>query len=220
MNVGDILGTGTSKVSNKATGPKELGQEDFMALLVAQMKNQDPTNPADQSEFLSQIAQFSMVNGIDDLGTSFNGLAGSMYTAQAMQASNLVGHDVLTDSNTAYLAAGGNVGGTIDVPETSEYAVMKVTNAAGEVVDSIDIGAIGAGSQRFAWSGFDSNDNALPEGAYSFHVEGVINGERVGIPVRMYDTVDGVAVDGSRTNVLLQLAGGDTVGLSQISEYK
>ena len=56
----------------------ELGQEDFLKLMVAQLKNQDPSNPVENSEFLGQIAQFSMVNGIDGLGSSFDSVASSL----------------------------------------------------------------------------------------------------------------------------------------------
>ena len=54
---------------------KELGQADFIELLVAQIKNQDPTKPLDPSQFMNQLAQFSTVNGIQELKSSFDSLA-------------------------------------------------------------------------------------------------------------------------------------------------
>ncbi len=98
-----VFGVNSTSSATKPT--KELGQEDFLKLLVAQLKNQDPNNPADNGEFLGQIAQFSMVSGIDDLGVSFDGIASSLYTSQAMQAAELVGKHVLIETNTATLNA-------------------------------------------------------------------------------------------------------------------
>src|ERR1700690_1079546 len=71
-----------------------LGGTDFLTLMLAQLKNQDPTSPVDSNEFLSQLASLSEVQGINQLNTSFSTLSSSLTSNQAMQASSLLGHTV------------------------------------------------------------------------------------------------------------------------------
>ncbi len=61
----------------------DLGQEDFLTLMITQFRNQDPFEPMDNGEFLGQLAQFGTVNGIEQLNSSFAGLQGSIQSEQA-----------------------------------------------------------------------------------------------------------------------------------------
>ncbi|MBE0509915.1 MAG: flagellar hook assembly protein FlgD, partial [Gammaproteobacteria bacterium] len=89
-----LNGVNTTKNSNeKKTG--ELGQDEFMTLMLAQMKHQDPMNPMENGDFIAQLAQFRTVTGIDQLNNSFNGFSQTMQSSQALQASSLVGREVL-----------------------------------------------------------------------------------------------------------------------------
>lgn len=220
MNIQQILGNGTTKVSDQETAGSKLGQEDFMKLLVTQMKNQDPTNPADNSEFLSQIAQFSMVSGIDGLDSSFNGIASSLFSAQAMQAASLVGREVLTESVSASFEPGSPVNGSIEFSNAANAVTLTVRNASGEAVDVIDLGTAEPGARNFSWQGLDAEENPLPAGQYSFTVQAFSGGQQAGVPVRLFNTVESVSVDRNSMNILLHLASGNSVGLSQINEYK
>lgn len=111
--VAELIG---QKAPIQAAKNDDLGQEQFLELLVAQMKNQDPTDPVDNGEFLAQIAQFSTVSGIQDLQTSFSSMADSLYAGQTMQATALMGKQVLGDSNEGYMAEGVFIDGVLDVP--------------------------------------------------------------------------------------------------------
>ncbi len=74
----------SSDLSSALSGTKTLGQQDFLNLLVTQLQNQDPLNPQDDTEFISQLAQFSSVEGVKALGV----------TADRLQAASLLGHTV------------------------------------------------------------------------------------------------------------------------------
>lgn len=199
---------------------EELGQEDFLKLMIAQLKNQDPVNPADNSEFLGQIAQFRMVSGIDEMGTSFQGISSNLYAAQAMQASQLVGKDVLTQSETATLIAGQPVEGMLESNDPATNARMLIHDSSGALVTSLDLGTVKAGAQRFAWSGQLPDGSQAPSGEYSITAEGLVNGELTAIPVSHFSQVESVSVDRNNTNVLLHLANGSAVGVSQVREFK
>jgi hypothetical protein len=81
----------------------KLGQEQFLKLMITQLNNQDPFKPLESGEFLGQLAQFGTVSGIQDLQQSFQGLAGSMQSNQALQAAGLVGRSVYVPAQEAWL---------------------------------------------------------------------------------------------------------------------
>ena len=113
----------------------ELGQEDFMTLMIAQFRNQDPFEPLDNGDFLGQLAQFGTVSGIDELNSSFSGLQNSIQSEQALQAANLVGHAVLAETETGFLPPGGSLYGAIDlhVRCRSRLPMRAASSCAGSI---------------------------------------------------------------------------------------
>lgn len=218
MNIDQIFGGASTAVPG--TGKKELGQDDFLRLLVAQMKNQDPSNPADNAQFLSQIAQFSMVSGIDELGTSFNGIAASFQTTQAMQAAELVGREVLADGNVLALQAGETYSGMVAVPEFTDDLVVQIKSASGSVVASVPVRDLGNGSAEFSWNGLDANGNPWPEGDYLVGASGLVQGTRTELPLALYQRVTSINVGPGGAAVQLQLGNGQQVSFPQVSQYR
>ncbi len=127
----------------------ELGQEEFLNLMITQLKNQDPFKPLESGEFLGQLAQFGTVSGLAGLQTSFNSLASSLVSNQALQAAGLVGRTALVESDTAALPAGGIVEGAVELPATSGRVVVEISDATGEVVRHIELGGQAEGLVRF-----------------------------------------------------------------------
>src|SRR5882757_8226241 len=116
-------GTGSSG-STPPTSGTTLGGTDFLTLMLAQLKNQDPTSPVDSNTFLQQLASLSEVQGITALNTSFSTLSNSLSSGQALQASSLLGHQALVASSTATLTAGAPVTGAISIPQTTSQVVL------------------------------------------------------------------------------------------------
>src|ERR1700694_85213 len=110
---GSTTGTGSTTGAGAANSATTLGGTNFLTLMLAQLKNQDPTSPVDSKTFLTQLAQLSEVQGINSLNTSFTTLSNSMTGSQALQASSLLGHHALVNSMTAKLTAGGTVTGSV-----------------------------------------------------------------------------------------------------------
>src|ERR1700681_867570 len=106
--------SGSSGSASAADGAT-LGGTNFLTLMLAQLKNQDPTSPVDSNQFLNQLASLSTVQGITQLNTSFGTLSSSLVSSQALQASSLLGHQALVSSKTATLAAGGTVTGAAQI---------------------------------------------------------------------------------------------------------
>ena len=106
VNVNDRTNTGVSNTST-STGSSSLTgnsasdlQGSFLTLLVAQLKNQDPTNPMQNNELTTQLAQISTVSGIEKLNTTLGAVSGQIDNSQSLQASNLIGHGVMIPGTT------------------------------------------------------------------------------------------------------------------------
>ncbi len=208
----------TASTSSRKTN--ELGQEDFLKLLVAQLKNQDPANPADNGEFLGQIAQFSIVSGVDDLGESFDGIASSLFASQSVQASQLVGKEVLVDSNIVARDEEETVSGFVDLPIPASHIRMQFIDEAGSVVKTLSLGDAGVGSHSFEWDGTDEDGTATAPGTFEIRAEGLVNGELQALPVSSFNTVASVLVDRANTRIQLNLAGNQNINFSQVREFK
>ena len=151
------------------TAPKrELGQEDFLQLMLTQLKNQDPFKPMESGEFLGQIAQFGTVQGLAGLQTSFDSLSSSLVSNQALQASTLVGRSALVESARIGVAAGQAVTGAIDLPSASTGVSLSIRDATGQPVRTIQLGAQSQGLAAFTWDGLADDGAAVPAGRYTF----------------------------------------------------
>ena len=213
--------TSSSSTSGAAggTGGVSLGGTDFLTLMLAQLKNQDPTSPVDSNEFLSQLASLSEVQGITQLNTSFSTLSNSLVSSQALQASSLLGHQALVASSTGTLStAGATLSGAVSVPQNSSQVTLNITNSAGVLVQSINLGAQPAGMANFSWSGQMSNGSQAPVGTYTLNaqVAGVSGGTAVSTLVN--GTVDSVTMGSGTTGLTLNIAGLGSVPFSSVQQ--
>lgn len=167
---GAAAGTGSGSSSGSSSGVNggaTLGGTDFLTLMLAQLKNQDPTSPVDSNTFLTQLAQLSEVQGITQLHTDFSTLSSSVSGGAAMQASALLGHHALVNSSTAQLAANGSVSGAVNVPQNTSAVVLNISDSSGNLVQKVYLGPQAAGDASFTWDGKDGAGNAAPAGTYT-----------------------------------------------------
>ncbi len=209
----------TSNAASAGKQSGELGQEDFMRLMVAQLENQDPTKPMDNFEFLSQIAQFGTVDGIQGIQRGFDDLSSVLYANQALDAAGLIGHKVVTESNVGMLQDGETLDATIDLPERAYEVTLFVQDMAGRVVHTRPLGAASAGELGVQWDGTDDAGNVMASGQYRVSAEAVIAGKNQAVSVYTHGLVDSVTVDRSGAGVVLNLAGGDKVALSAVERF-
>lgn len=189
-----------------ANAPKkkatDLGIDDFLALMTAQLKNQDPMQPLDSTEFVAQLAQFGTVSGVQGMQTSLTNLTASMRSAQALQGTSLVGHDVLSPASSATVPAGGSVRGALDVPVGTAAVQMVVKDASGQVVRNISFPPA-SGSHDFVWDGMDDRGAALPAGTYSFSAVGNVGGTNQALEILLSGRVSSVSIDASGAGLTL-----------------
>lgn len=196
----------------------ELGQADFLKLMIAQFRNQDPFEPMDNGEFLGQLAQFGTVNGIDELQTSFTELGAAIQSEQVLQAANLVGRSVLASSDAGYLPADGTIKGAVELPEAAAATQVEILDASGEVVRRIDLGVREAGLAAFEWDGRDADGVAMEAGRYFFNARALIGNEAEGVETLVQSNIESVNLGRHGAGMTLNLAGGDSLSVSQVRQ--
>ena len=158
----DPTNTGVSTTSSSSlTGSNAADlQSSFLTLLVAQLKNQDPTNPMENNELTSQLAQISTVSGIEKLNTTLGSISGQIDNSQSLQASNLIGHGVMIPGTTVLAGTGSEEGAVttttpfgVELQQAADKVTATITDKNGAVVRTIDIGELTAGVHSFTWDG-------------------------------------------------------------------
>jgi flagellar basal-body rod modification protein FlgD len=162
------LGSLALPASTANTKRNDLGQDTFLQLMITQLQNQDPTKPLESGEFVAQLAQFSSVSSLADMSKAVGQLSESLYANQAVQASSLIGRNVLVAGDSGNLKAGQGLSGGVELPFSTASAVVRVYNPAGEIVRQLPLGPQAAGLARFTWDGTDATGTAVPPGTYRF----------------------------------------------------
>ena len=189
----------------------------FYNLLVTQLTNQDPLNPMSNSDLSAQLAQFSTASGVQSIQQSMAALTAQLAQSQGLQAANLVGHNVVLDSNSMSLGTSGGSAGGFTLSGAASDVQVQVLDSGGQTVDTMDLGALPAGVQSFSWDGKTANGQQAAAGNYTFNVQAVdSSGNAVGATPFGTGTVQAVLLNGS-SGPALQIQGqSSTVPLNNI----
>ncbi|HET8850443.1 MAG TPA: flagellar hook assembly protein FlgD [Marinobacter sp.] len=213
----DVLSQYQIQQENGAQGNSELGKDAFLELMLAQLKNQNPLEPQDNGEFISQLAQFSSLEEMQNLSRTVDDVASQFRSSQALQASAMVGKTVLAPSDIAILGSEGEISGTIEVPASTGGLQLSVMNQAGELVRQIDMGSRQAGVVSFRWDGQDGNGNPLPPGPYRIVAQGSYPSGSEQLATMVSANVDSVSL-GKGGAITLNLAGMGSIALSDVKQ--
>ncbi|WP_322031778.1 flagellar hook assembly protein FlgD [Paraburkholderia sp. J76] len=200
--------------SSSGTSASDL-QTTFLQLLVAQLQNQDPTDPMDSSQMTSQLAQINTVSGIQQLNTSLSSLSTQLSAGQNAQAALLIGSTVLAAGSSATVSSGTAPQLGVTLPSAVSDVKLTITNSAGQVVNTLDLGAQSAGTVPITWNGKDSGGNAVADGTYTISATATTNGQSATATALVASQVQGV-VQQSDGTASLSLANGKTVPLSSV----
>jgi len=219
----DDLGLARPKESLKE---KNLGQDEFLSLMIAQMGNQDPMKPMENGEFISQMAQFSAAKGMKEIKDSFTTLAEALQSSQALQASSMVGRSVLIPGDVASLPEEGNLEGTVDLKNGAPELVVSVLDNAGQLLKKINLGRQAPGQVDFKWDGeidrgVDSPDAAKQQaepGKYKIRAEVIFEGKPEAVDTLVMDKVESVSLGKGIKSVTLNLSNSGSVTLSKVKE--
>lgn len=195
--------TSSSPVATTAASSQlQATQDRFLALLVAQMKNQDPLNPMDNAQVTSQMAQLSTVSGINQLNATVQALSSSMTAAQSWQAASMIGHAALVPGKEIDLMKGQS-DAAVELSQPADQVTVTISDAKGNAVRTLQLGAQDAGVVGFKWDGLDSTGAAVADGAYKFSATAVLGGKSSTPTTLSYGLVSSVSLTsgGARLNM-------------------
>ena len=222
MTVSSTTGTTSQSVyqsltaaAAKTTSATDDQQSRFLTLLTTQLKNQDPTNPADSAQMTSQLAQISTVTGINKLNDTMSSLGATLGSNQYLQAAGLVGHTVLATGNKLSLAGTG--AGGVKFASPADHVTVTISDASGHAVRTIDMGAQTAGVHTFTWDGRTDAGAVAADGQYSFSVQAAQGGTAVTADTLMSGRVNGVVL-GANGSTQIQLGMLGLIDMPQVVE--
>jgi flagellar basal-body rod modification protein FlgD len=177
-------------------------QDRFLTLLVTQLQNQDPLNPMDNSQVTSQMAQLSTVSGINQLNATVQALSASMTSSQSLQATTMIGHAVLVPGNQIVMAKGSS-NAAVELSQPADKLTVTISDAKGNVVRTLQVGAQKAGIVDFQWDGKDDSGTTLADGTYTYTASATL-GSSTSTPTTLtYGMVNSVSLTsgGAQINV-------------------
>lgn len=153
-------------------GKADMGQSDFLRLLTTQMQTQDPFEPMDNSQMVTQMATITNSTGIAEMNQTLGSIKDSLSTSRIGDAASWIGRSMLVKSNIASPDAAGQYSGTLTLPEDASSVDVQLVDAGGNVVKTIDLGAQSAGEVGFYWDGKDDAGNNVSAQALQVKVNG------------------------------------------------
>lgn len=151
----------------KNAGSQTLGQADFLKLMTAQMKNQDPFDPVDNTQMVAQMAQFSSLAGISEMSSTLKGIADRLGATSASDAMSYVGRTVLTEGGTAYGRTSGGIAGAVELDAAADAVTVSIADASGQVLKTVSLGKQIKGVATFDWDGRTDTGEDAGEGPFT-----------------------------------------------------
>jgi flagellar basal-body rod modification protein FlgD len=210
-----------AQAANAANAKKtELGQDDFLQLMITQLKNQDPFKPLDPSQYVGQLAQFSSVSGLKEMNTSLAGLTASLRGNQVLDGAAMIGRTVVAEGSQVYLPAESadrvGIAGAIDVPAGTTSLQLVVKDASGATIKTEALN-IAAGMRGFVWNGTNDAGTAVKGGAYKVEIVANVAGKNESLKTSIAAGVSSVALDPATGALLLDT---DTLGEISMSDVE
>lgn len=196
-----VTSSTTSTTSSEKT--QSLGQDQFLTLLVAQLQNQDPLNPADATEFTSQLAQYSELEQLFNLNDAMEELTATTSKSQSISALNLIGQEVVVEGDTfSFDGESANLGYKIDGTVTD--LTIAVRNSSGKVVATLTADDLSEGNHFISWDGRDTNGDTVLSGEYTFSVTASSGESSATVTPLIRSRVTGVDLSASEPQVVTE----------------
>jgi flagellar basal-body rod modification protein FlgD len=195
----------------------ELGKNDFLNLLVTQLKNQDPLKPMDSSSFVAELAQFSQLEQSSNQSTLLGKVLDAQNSSLQYSLLPLIGRDVRVEGAIIQLGA---TPAPLDynLNEDAVSVRASILNANNQTIRTLDLGSQSAGDQHVVWDGRDGNGTLMPPGTYTYSVA-ARNSQNQPVPITATSrlTVSGIRVVEGQPRLA---AGENTIDPSAVIEFR
>jgi len=190
--------------SNEETAKTDdLGKDDFLTMLVAQLQNQDPLNPMEGTDFSAQLAQFSSLEQLMNLNNSMESLAASFSDDSEGDLLGYMGKQVTGTVDSMQVENGTVSGGFFSLSEDSDV-IIYVTDDSGQTVKTIYEGTQSYGAHIINWDGTDESGNAVADGAYKYSVLADSGTGYQELPTSVTGEVEGIAYSNEKSYLVVQ----------------
>ena len=211
VKTGDSSATTDAGIASNSNTAAEL-KDEFLTLMVAQIRNQDPLNPLDGTEYVSQLAQMSTVEGIQNMSQLQQQNNILMDTLQVLQTTQLVGKQVSLPVDRVRLESEEALQGQVKLSQPADNVTIRAIGTDGRVVEEVKLGSRSAGETKFELP-------ALPAGSYRIEVVAQRGDTTTSHTPYLNRVVERVSVPGNGGDVLLQVSGVGNLSLFSISEF-
>ena len=179
-----------------------LGQSDFLALMTAQLKNQDPFSPVDNTQMVAQMAQFSSVAGISEMNTTLKSISDRLGASSATDATAYVGKTVLTEGNTAFARTSGGIAGAVELDGAASGLTVSIADASGQTLRTLELGPQDPGTVSYDWDGMTDHGETAGSGPFTIAVAARNAGKPVTARGLVWSPVQSVSLPPSGAPIL------------------
>ncbi len=217
METGLVNNTSSTPTGTTKTPSQELDKNAFLMLLVAQLKNQDPTSAQDPNQMVQQMTSYSQLEQMQNSNTLLKGIQLQNQGLFQAQAASLVGKQVRVTQPSFNLKSGAATVG-VDLEAQAASVTLYIKDASGKLVATLDQGAQSSGTHLFNWNGIDAQGNALADGTYTVEVTAKdADGKDIKATTSSYAIVDSVAF---ANGAVVLMVGGQSFTLDKVNEIK
>lgn len=187
-----------------------MGKDDFLMLLMTQLRHQDPVKPMDHTEFATQLAQFSQLEQLSNIGAGIKDLRTDVGGESKLQALGLIGKHIEASGSEIRLIEGKPVSLMPVQKEGVKLTKAAIFDSAGKLVTEIDLSRKST-DEAIAWDGKGQDGRPQPSGTYLFRVHGVgRDGKAMEIGTELSGKVTGVELDGNAPVLMVDTGQGKT----------
>jgi len=178
----------------RSVGNSQLDKDSFLKLLLAQMKNQDPTNPLKSHEMAAQLAQFTSLEKLTNIDQSIEGLRKDQAPLQSYESLNLIGKAVSSDSSKIIRSTADEAHNVrFNLPQDAQKAKVEIKDASGAVVRTLELASLKQGRNEINWNGMLEDGSKANPGEYSASIEAHgSNGRKLAVETKFDGIIDGV----------------------------
>lgn len=195
------LGATYNETSTYSSTEKDLGRDDFLTLLVAQLKHQDPLNPLESSEFSSQLAQYSSLEQLMNINDTLEIIKSSQDQNFRLQALNFIGKEIVAKCDMLPLKQDETSEFSFDLSERADCTAL-ITDSNGYPVRTLSLGMMETGEHSFEWDGRNNSGTMMDPGVYGLEITAMTeDGQALYVETRITGRVTGVNFEG--TSLLL-----------------
>lgn len=216
-NLGINRSTNSTAAAATAKSSSSLGTSDFLKLLTAQLQNQDPFSPTDNSQMVAQLAQITSTSGISDINTTLKDIQTKLGGTSTSDALAYVGKTILTEGSTAYGRTSGGMAGAVELDGDATDVSVSIRDANGQVLNTLQLGAQKAGTVSYDWDGKTAAGAEAGTGPFTVAVSAANAGAKVTSRGLVWAPVAAVSVPASGSPTLT-VPGLGTVAVSAVRQ--